>query len=78
MIGTNLTAYMGRGPTYPKEGLDWLKVAHENTSGQRQVEEHYFSQLTKNTIREVYDKFKLDHMLFGFEPEYYIQMGKDD
>lgn len=62
----------------PKEGHQWLSVDYPIKSGLREVEEHYFSQLTKETIRELYEKYRLDHELFGFTPDYYIALGKDD
>lgn len=62
----------------PPNAREFAKVAYENKSGLREVEEHYWSQLTKDEIRGLYEKYKLDHELFGFTPDYYIAMGRDN
>ena len=56
----------------------WLSVEYQTLSGKPEVEEHYWSQLTKDEIRRLHDKYRLDHELFGFSPEYYIAMGQDE
>ena len=62
--------------------LKWLAAvaaaAAEPVSGRREVEEHYWSQLSKGEIRRLHDKYKVDHELFGFEPDYYIAMGQEE
>ena len=56
----------------------WLNSEIEIKSSIREVEEHYYGQLTKSEIRELYEKYKVDHELFGFSPDYYIALGQDD
>lgn len=58
--------------------LDWTETVWQPKSGIRELEEHYFSQISKNDIRDLYDKYRLDHELFGFAPDYYIALGHDD
>ncbi len=62
----------------PRNSKEFVRVVTEPKSGIREVEEHYFSQLTKSEIRELYEKYRMDHELFGFTPDYYIAMGVDD
>ena len=62
----------------PANSKEFLNVGYDNKSGLREVEEHYWSQITKAEIRGLYEKYKLDHELFGFTPDYYIAMGKDE
>ena len=56
----------------------WLNSSVQPKSSIREVEEHYYGQLTKSEIKELYEKFQQDHELFGFSPEYYIALGQDD
>ena len=59
--------------------LNWLDAAAtaEAVSGERGVEEHYWSQLTRDEVRRLHDKYRIDHELFGFEPDYYVAMGRE-
>ncbi|TRY70004.1 hypothetical protein TCAL_07330 [Tigriopus californicus] len=57
--------------------LDWTETLWQPKSGIREIEEHYFSQISKNDIRDLFDKYRLDHELFGFSPDYYIALGQD-
>ena len=36
----------------------------------------YFGQLTKREIVDLYEKYRLDHQLFGYTPDEYIALGK--
>lgn len=56
----------------------WLSSEIEIKSSIREVEEHYYGQLLKSEIRELHEKYKADHELFGFTPDYYIALGQDD
>ena len=62
----------------PANGRNWLKVDYENKSALPEVERHYYSQLTKEEIKAIYEKYKMDHELFGFTADYYIAMGMDE
>ena len=61
----------------PDSAKSFLATEQEPKSGLREVEEHYFSQLTKTEIRQLYEKYRFDHELFGFTPDYYIALGQD-
>ena len=61
-----------------EDGNKWAEMKWPKKSGLREVEEHYFGQLTKDEIRELYLKYKMDFEVFGFEPDYYIAMGLDE
>ncbi len=63
---------------HPRYSDDFLRAEVTPTSGLREVEEHYWGQVSKGDIKALYQKYKLDHELFGFTPEYYIAMGKDE
>ena len=58
--------------------LKWLDAVAEPVSGRREVEEHYWSQVSKGEIRRLHDKYRVDHELFGFEPDYYVAMGREE
>ena len=62
----------------PENGKKFLETVQEPKSGLKEVEEHYFSQISKSDIRDLYEKYKVDHELFGFSPDYYIALGRDD
>ncbi len=38
----------------------------------------YFSQLSKSTVLRLYDKYRLDHELFGYDPQPFVDMAKED
>ena len=40
--------------------------------------EHYYSQVSKADIRKLAHKYKTDMDLFGYDPEFFINMGKDE
>lgn len=40
--------------------------------------QHYYSQLTKSQIQALYEKYRPDHDLFGYTPEYFLALGKDE
>ena len=54
----------------------FLDKPHEIKSRDPATLQLYYSQLTKAEIRKLYKKYKLDHDLFGFDPDYFIAMGK--
>ena len=35
----------------------------------------FFSRLSKDTIRELYHVYKLDHELFNYKPDEFIELG---
>lgn len=40
--------------------------------------EHYYSQLKKSQIQALYEKYQADHELFGYTPDYFLALGKED
>lgn len=62
----------------PHKGREFIGAKVTPASGLREVEEHYWSQLTKDDIRELHQKYKVDHELFGFSPDYYIALGREE
>jgi len=41
-----------------------------------QVSKEYFGLLERDTIRKLFDRYKLDFEMFGYSPDQYIAMGK--
>lgn len=39
--------------------------------------QHYYSQLSKSQIQGLYEKYRADHELFGYTPDYFLALGKD-
>ena len=56
----------------------YLKWQWDITSSNPIILEHYYSQLTKSEIQELYEKYRADHELFGYTPDYFLAMGKED
>ena len=54
----------------------FLKHKWDITSSNPVIMEHYYSQLTKSEIQALYEKYRADHELFGYTPDYFIAMGK--
>ena len=54
----------------------FLDTVHQSNSRDSAALEMYYSQLTKTDIRKIYEKYRLDHELFGFTPDYFIKFGK--
>ena len=50
----------------------------DNISSKPEAIEHYYSQLTKSQIQSLYEKYRPDHELFGYTPEYFLAFGKDE
>ena len=44
-------------------------INSKKLSGKNHKLKKYFSTLTKSDIQELYDKYKLDHVLFGYSTE---------
>ncbi len=43
-----------------------------------ETKRRYFGQLSKQEIFDLYNLYRLDHELFGYDPQEYIDMGTDD
>lgn len=47
-------------------------------SSKPEILQHYYSQLTKSKIQALYGKYRADHELFGYTPDYFIALGKEE
>jgi len=56
---------------------EWLNVKRNSMVSQEEVHKHFYSQLTKEEIRGIYEKYRVDFELFGYSPDYFIQFGTD-
>jgi hypothetical protein len=61
-----------------EDGKEWASVKFPHVASQPELIEHLYSQLTKSEIKSIYDKYRADHELFGFTPDYFLQFGKDE
>ncbi len=57
------------------EGKGWLNIKH-NHAITDEIIEHFYSQLTKEEIRGIYTKYRVDFELFGYSPDYFVQFGQ--
>merc|ERR1739844_860707 len=46
-------------------------------SAKEDVLKHFWSQISKEDIRGIYQKYKVDFEIFGYSPDWYIQLGKE-
>ncbi len=60
------------------ESLGRTNQALTGRPQEAETKRKYFGQLSRREIRELYQHYKMDHDLFGYSPEEYIQMGRDD
>ena len=57
----------------------FLNLKSWNTISRKpEILEHYYSQLTKSKIQALYEKYRADHEIFGYTPDYFIALGKAD
>ena len=61
-----------------ERALEWLKVKRNSIVSQEEVLKHFYSQLTKEDIRGIYEKYRVDFELFGYTPDYFLQFGQED
>ncbi|XP_040565778.1 carbohydrate sulfotransferase 10 isoform X2 [Lepeophtheirus salmonis] len=48
-----------------------------HSSSELDIIEFYYSQLKKKDIQALYEKYRPDHELFGYKPDYFLRFGKD-
>lgn len=67
-----------------KAGLDQIlkpRWSHSTADKKREprdsLRKQYFGQLTKSKIELLYEKYKLDFLLFDYDHKEYIQLAKD-
>ena len=57
------------------EAKKWLNIKHTHAITD-DVIEHFYSQLTKEEIRGIHTKYRVDFELFGYSPDYFLQFGQ--
>ena len=57
------------------EAKRWASIKHTHAITD-EVIEHFYSQLTKEEIRGIYTKYRVDFELFGYSPDYFLQFGQ--
>ena len=65
------------GDSANEEAKKWLKVNHNHVAAKEDVLKHFWSQISKEDIRGIYQKYKVDFEIFGYSPDWYIQLGKE-
>jgi len=60
-----------------ERALEWLKVKRTSVVSSEEVIEHFYSQLTKEEIRGIHEKYRVDFELFGYSPDYFLQFGQE-
>merc|ERR1712004_535562 len=53
----------------------WLEVKRTSMVSSQEVIKHFYSQLTKEEIRGIHEKYRVDFELFGYSPDYFLQFG---
>lgn len=61
-----------------EDGKEWASVKFPSVASQPELIEHLYSQLTKSEIKAIYEKYRPDHEIFGFTPDFFLQFGKDE
>jgi len=71
-------------PYFDPEGFKLWKKNYENwvfdgfAKNNPDAVEKFYATLTKSEIRGLYEKYRLDFELFGFNPDKYLEFGMDD
>ena len=60
-----------------EEAKKWLQVNHNHVAAKEDILQHFWSQISKEDIKGVYQKYKVDFEIFGYSPDWYIQLGKE-
>jgi len=60
-----------------ERALEWLKVKRTSMVSSEEVIKHFYSQLTKEDIRGIHEKYRVDFELFGYSPDYFLQFGQE-
>jgi len=55
----------------------WLEVKRTSMVSSEEVIKHFYSQLTKEEIRGIHEKYRVDFELFGYSPDYFLQFGQE-
>jgi len=70
-----LVELLGNNEQLLQEAKEWLNIKH-NHAITDEIIEHFYSQLTKEEIRGIYTKYRIDFELFGYSPDYFLQFGQ--
>ena len=70
-----LVELLGHNEQLLQEAKEWLNIKH-NHAITDEIIEHFYSQLTKEEIRGIYTKYRIDFELFGYSPDYFLQFGQ--
>lgn len=54
----------------------WLGIERKSYVSNEEVIKHFYSQLTKEEIQSIYEKYRVDFELFGYSPDYFLQFGQ--
>jgi len=60
-----------------ENALKWLDVKRTSMVSSEEVIKHFYSQLTKEEIRGIHEKYRVDFELFGYSPDYFLQFGQE-
>ena len=60
-----------------EKAKQWLQVKRNHVVNKPEVIEHFYSQLTKDEIMGIYEKYRVDFELFGYTPDYFLQFGQE-
>jgi len=60
-----------------ENALKWLNVSRNSVVSSEEVIKHFYSQLTKEEIRGIHEKYRVDFELFGYSPDYFLQFGQE-
>ena len=56
--------------------FNWVPFKNQELPGDIKIQKKYYSTLSKQEIYELYMKYRLDHELFGYKPDSFINMGQ--
>ena len=60
------------------EAHKWLEVQHAGVESSPRIIQHYYSQITKDAVRGLSEKYRIDMELFGCVPDYFMQFAQDE
>ena len=67
---------MPRNTSFPHIRVIGRNASENDTRASEEVVENYSSQLTKQQVMRLYEMYKLDHIMFDYSPQKYIDMAR--
>ena len=65
-----------------KAGIDRskfpMKTHHSSGGSSEDLAQTYFKQLDKKTVLKLYNMYHIDFVMFGYSPEPYLSLAKDN